>query len=159
MRAEASHYKSELLASSRPIRVLLVEDDANDEYLTLRAIREANLPAHVQVAKDGAEAAQYLFGEDGFGGDLPELVILDAKLPKITGHELLQIIRGCERSRRLPVVMLSSSCDQDDVRRAYDCGANCFLQKPIDLDEYTKLIQVSVQFWLCAVRLPSRDLF
>ena len=133
-------------------RILLVEDDPNDVLLLRRAFRSAGLPEPGQVASDGEEAIAYLGGEGAFADreryPLPELLLLDLKLPRRSGFEVLAWVREQERTSRLPVVVLTSSRQEDDVRRAYDLGANSYLVKPGSFDGLKEMVQAVDLYWL-----------
>src|SRR5262245_23333025 len=118
--------------------ILLVEDNAADEALTLRALKMANIASQVVVARDGAEALDRLLPkeEKGATGRLPQLVLLDLKLPKLDGHEVLKRIRADERTRLLPVVILTTSVEDEDRFEGYRLGANSYVRKPVDFTEF-----------------------
>src|SRR5258708_39663676 len=117
--------------------ILLVEDNANDEYLTLRALKKHNVANEVVVARDGVDALDYLFGTGAHAGrdvrDLPQVVLLDLKLPKVDGLEVLRRVRADERTRYLPVVVLTSSDEQRDLVESYRLGGISYIRKPADL--------------------------
>src|SRR6185503_12211121 len=120
--------------------ILLVEDNADDIELTLRAFEKSNIVNDIVVAKDGEEALDYLFATGSYADrdprGLPEVILLHLKLPKIDGLDVLRRIRTDERTRRLPVVILTSSTEEQDVLSSYDLGANSFVQKPVDFGEF-----------------------
>ncbi len=132
--------------SSEPKTILLVEDNADDEQLTLRAMRQSEIPNIIRVARDGAEALDYLFGPAN--GHLPDLVLLDLKLPKISGLEVLQRIRAEDHSRSLPVVVLTSSDEERDIVKSYNLGANSYIRKPVDFDEFIDAVRQLGVYWL-----------
>jgi len=131
--------------------ILLVEDNPDDEVLTLRALRRNNILNEVVVARDGEQALKTLFGErpggDGAGA-LPELVLMDLKLPKIDGLEVLRRIRADERTRRLPVVILTSSREDADIVAGYDLGANSYIRKPVDYSQFVEAVRQLGLYWL-----------
>jgi len=129
-----------------PKTILLVEDNADDEQLTLRAMRQSEIPNMIRVARDGAEAIDFLFGDGS--GRLPDLVLLDLKLPKISGLEVLQRIRAEDKSRSLPVVILTSSDEERDIVKSYDLGANSYIRKPVDFDEFIDAVRQLGLYWL-----------
>jgi two-component system response regulator len=131
--------------------ILLVEDDPNDLALTLRAFEKNRLANQLTVVRDGAEALEYLFASaDGVDRDLvlPQVVLLDLKLPRVPGLDVLRRIRGDERTRRLPVVILTSSTEEKDIVSSYDLGANSFVRKPVDFMEFTEAARQLGLYWL-----------
>ncbi len=135
-------------------RVLLVEDNADDEHLTLRGLRKCPVPPHVDVARDGSQAVDFLLKlEDD--SERPDLILLDLKLPKLSGIEVLKRIREREETRAIPVVVLTSSDEESDVRRCYEYGANSYVCKPVDYTEFLNVVRGIGTFWLCMAKLPS----
>jgi two-component system response regulator len=130
--------------------ILLVEDNPDDVQLARRAFRTCQAAAELVVAGDGQEALDYLLPESGSGEmpRLPTLVLLDLKLPRIHGWEVLKRIRATERVRRLPVVVLSSSTEQQDIARSYDLGANSYIRKPVDFDQFVEAVRQLERYWL-----------
>ncbi|OLC38180.1 MAG: two-component system response regulator [Candidatus Rokubacteria bacterium 13_1_40CM_4_69_5] len=132
--------------------ILLVEDNADDEALTLRALTKNNIKNEVIVAHDGVEALDYLFGTGAFAGRsrhaVPQLVLLDLKLPRIDGLEVLRRLRGDPRTRLLPVVILTSSKEERDLVNGYSLGANSYVRKPVDFGEFTEAIRQLGLYWL-----------
>ncbi len=132
--------------------ILLVEDIEKDELLTIRALRTINVANRIDVVRDGQEAIDYLLGEGGGGAgekrELPAIVILDLRLPKLDGHEVLQRIRADPRTELLPVVILTSSDEEQDVVESYRHGANSFVSKPVNIDEFTKAVKDLGLCWL-----------
>jgi CheY-like chemotaxis protein len=132
--------------------ILLVEDNPTDEKLTIRAFQKCNIANDVVVARDGAEALEYLFATgthaDGTTSVLPTLVLLDLKLPKIDGLEVLRRIRADERTKLLPVVVLTASKEDEDVVRSYSLGANAYVRKPVDFEEFAVAAKTLGLFWL-----------
>lgn len=142
-----------------PGKILLVEDNPDDVTLTLRALKSHNITNDVIVAQDGVEAIDYLFGTKSRPAptDLPAVVLLDLKLPRINGMEVLQRIRSDERTRLLPVVILTSSDEERDVLDGYSLGANSYVRKPVDFVEFTKAAQQLGLYWLLMNRpAPTR---
>ncbi len=141
---------------SRSRVILLVEDNADDVELALRAFHRSGVENRIIVARDGKAALDQLFPDEGpeatvhAGGSahLPELVLLDLKLPKIDGLGVLRRLRAEERTRRIPVVILTSSNEERDVARSYELGANSFVRKPVDFDEFTEVARKISQYWL-----------
>lgn len=131
----------------RPI--LLVEDNPDDELLTLRALRKNNIANEVVVARDGAEALEYLLGEAGAGVRFhPQLILLDLKLPKVDGLEVLRAIRADERTRLVPVVILTSSQEEEDRLGGYSLGVNSYIRKPIDFQRFVEVVRQIGFYWL-----------
>lgn len=133
-------------------KILLVEDNPDDEALTLRAFRKNNITNEVVVARDGVEALDYLFAKGAHEGrnlkDQPQFILLDLKLPKIDGLEVLRRIRADNRTRRLPVVVLTTSNEEGDIIRSYDLGANSYIQKPVDFEIFIEAIRQLGEYWL-----------
>jgi two-component system response regulator len=128
--------------------ILLVEDNPDDEALTLRALRKNKILNDVTVARDGAEALSILLPEDGAGGLLPGLVLLDLKLPKVDGLEVLRRIRADQRTKIVPVVVLTSSKLEDDVLASYRSGANGYVRKPVKFADFAEAVSTLGVFWL-----------
>lgn len=139
-----------------PGKILLVEDSPDDAALTLRALKAHNITNEVVVARDGAEALDYLFGTGGrpAPAEPPAVVLLDLKLPKLTGLEVLQRIRADEHTRLLPVVILTSSDEERDVIDGYSLGANSYVRKPVDFVEFTEAAKQLGLYWLLMNRAP-----
>ncbi|UCD56442.1 MAG: response regulator [Candidatus Hydrogenedentota bacterium] len=139
--------------------ILLVEDDENDVRLIQRALRKGDVPNPIEVVRDGERALDYLFAQGEYADrdryPLPSLVLLDLKLPKYSGHEVLERIKGEPVLRRLPVVVLTSSTESADINRAYDLGANSYLVKPVRLDDLEKLAQATHLYWLLLNQSPT----
>lgn len=129
-----------------PKTILLVEDNADDEQLTLRAMRQSEIPNIIRIARDGAEALDKLFGPEA--GRLPDLVLLDLKLPKINGLEVLERIRAEETTKTLPVVILTSSDEERDIVESYNLGANSYIRKPVDFDQFIDAVRQLGLYWL-----------
>jgi len=132
--------------------ILLVEDNANDEYLTLRALKKYNVANDVTVARDGVEALDYLFATGAHTGrdtrELPLVVLLDLKLPKVDGLEVLRRVRSDDRTRLLPVVILTSSNEERDVINGYKLGTNSYVQKPVDFTAFMDAVGQLGLYWL-----------
>jgi two-component system response regulator len=131
--------------------ILLVEDNPDDEALTLRALKKNNITNEVVVARDGEEALEYLFGTGRYAGRdpvLPQVTLLDLKLPKVDGLEVLRQVRANDRTKHLPVVILTSSNEDKDRFEGYDLGANSYVRKPVDFDQFSQAIQQLGLYWL-----------
>ena len=141
---------------TRPI--LLVEDNPDDEALTMRALRRHNIANPVVVARDGVEALDYLFGTGAHAGrdtaDLPQVMLLDLKLPLLDGLEVLRRVRADDRTHRLPVVILTSSREESDIVRGYDLGANSYVRKPVDFTEFLDSVRQLGLYWLILNETP-----
>ena len=141
--------------------ILLVEDNPRDEALTLRALRKSNIANEVFVARDGVEALEYLFGEGAHAGrdtdEMPQLVLLDLKLPKVDGLQVLRRIRSDERTRRLPVVVFTSSGEEEDLVKSYDLGANSYVRKPVEFEQFMDATRQLGLYWLILNEGPPRD--
>jgi two-component system response regulator len=136
------------MSAVRPI--LLVEDNPDDERLTLRALRQGNLANPVVVARNGEAALQRVFSPE----PLPCVVLLDLKLPKVDGLEVLRQIRASDRTRLLPVVMLTSSSEDRDIIESYSLGANSYVRKPVNIDEFTEAVCQLGLYWVLISELP-----
>jgi two-component system, response regulator len=136
----------------REATILLVEDDPDDETLTLRALRRGGVQHTLVVARDGVEALDYLFGTGGYAGRdlevMPLVVLLDLKLPRLDGLEVLRRIRAEDRTRLLPVVILTSSDEERDRLEGYRHGANSYVQKPVDYDQFAEAVRQLGLYWL-----------
>ena len=143
---------------ARPIELLLVEDNPGDIRLAKEMFKEANLKLNLTVAEDGVQAMDYL---KRVCSDprmpKPELIILDLNLPRKDGREVLSEIKSSEELKRIPVIILTSSTSAEDVNRAYGEHANCYIAKPVDLDEFARIVRIIEEFWFKTVILPSRS--
>lgn len=128
--------------------ILLVEDNPDDELLTLRALKKNNIMNDIIVCRNGVEAIDYLFGTENNAACLPQLILLDLKLPKVDGLEVLKKIRSCERTRFLPVVVLTSSKEERDIVESYKLGANSYIQKPVDFSQFIESVKQLELYWL-----------
>jgi CheY-like chemotaxis protein len=137
--------------------LLLVEDNAADVCLFKHACRDTNIPRRLHVADDGIAALRFLQKEGEFStAPTPDLIILDLNLPKLGGHEILQMIKADAELKSIPVVILTSSDCRREMLKAYHEGAACFITKPTDVDEYFKAVRASAQMWLRTAQLPRR---
>ena len=138
--------------------ILLVEDNPQDEMLTLRALRRANLINRVDVARDGQQALDYMFRDGDFanreGPDLPAVVLLDIGLPRLSGLEVLERLRADERTRLIPVVILTSSDDECDRLKSYENGCNSFVRKPVEFAEFAETVAPLGIYWLATNEPP-----
>jgi two-component system response regulator len=138
--------------------ILLVEDDPDDEALTLRALKENNILNEVVVARDGAEALDYLFATGAYAGRdtsvMPQVVLLDLKLPKVDGLEVLRRLRADERTKVLPVVILTCSDEEQDIMDSYSLCANSYIRKPVDFAQFAEAIRQLELYWLLLNKAP-----
>jgi len=141
--------------------ILLVEDSPDDVELTLRALKKNNIANEVVVAGDGAEALEYLMAIGKYAkraiADLPEVVLLDLKLPKVGGLEVLRAMRADPRTQMLPVVILTSSTEERDIIASYQLGANSYIRKPIDFDQFVDAIRQLGLYWLVLNQAPPAN--
>ena len=147
------------MSNTNGIEILLVEDNQDDLDMTLRALRKANLANHIQVARDGAEAVEFIFGLGPHAGrkveNGPRLIMLDLKLPKIDGMEVLQRIKRDERTQMIPVVILTSSKEQKDVIESYKLGVNSYIVKPVNFEGFAAAVQELGMYWLLLNQPPK----
>jgi two-component system response regulator len=138
--------------------ILLVEDNPDDELLALRALKKSNVPNEVVVAHDGVEALDYLFASGPYEGrdtsSMPQLVLLDLKLPRVDGLEVLKRLRSDERTRLLPVVILTSSKERRDMLEGYGRGANSYIRKPVNFEQFMNVIEQLKRYWLVLNEAP-----
>ena len=146
--------------NNRDNTILLVEDNPDDVELTLRALKSSNILNEVTVVYDGAEAQEYLFGTGKYAGrdptDTPSVILLDLKLPKVNGIEVLKAIRADPRTKLLPVVILTSSKEEQDVIDGYQCGANSYIRKPVDFLQFTEAVKNLGLYWLLLNETPPK---
>lgn len=139
--------------------ILLVEDNPDDEVLTLRALRKHNIASEITVARDGVEALDFLFGTGTHGGrdttTMPCLVLLDLKLPKVDGLEVLRRIRSDERTKLLPVVVFTSSNEEQDILECHTLGANSYIRKPVDFNHLSESLRLIGTYWLTMNLTPK----
>ena len=140
--------------------ILLVEDNPDDVELTMRALKKNRLATQIIVVRDGVEALDFLFGEGAYSGRnrdvLPDLILLDLKLPKVDGLEVLRRVRAAPQTRLLPVVVLTLSNEEQDIADAYRLGANSYVRKPVDFDQFNQLLQQIGRYWLELNESPQR---
>jgi chemotaxis family two-component system response regulator Rcp1 len=141
--------------NEQPIEILLVEDNPGDVRLTIEVLKDAKFRNNMSTVNDGAAALAYLRCEGDYADALrPDLILLDLNLPKKDGREVLAEIKADPNLRRIPVVVLTVSKDEEDILKAYDLYANCYITKPIDLDQFINVIRTIKEFWLTIVKLP-----
>jgi two-component system response regulator len=140
--------------------ILLVEDSPDDEALTLRALRRNNIGNELMVVRDGAEALEYIFCTGAYanrdGNDKPQVILLDLHLPKVGGLEVLRRIRADENTHLLPVVILTSSREEQDIINGYKLGANSYVRKPVDFNDFVKAVGQLGLYWLVLNEIPSK---
>ena len=140
--------------------ILLVEDNPDDEALTLGVLKKNNILNEIVVAHDGLEALDYLWGQGAYADrdvrDQPQVVLLDLKLPKMSGLEVLQRLHADERTKHLPIIILTSSSEEQDILRSYETGANSYLHKPVDFPEFSEAVRQLGLYWLLVNESPSR---
>ncbi len=140
-----------------PIEILLVEDNPGDVRLTEEALTESKVRNTLHVARDGVEAIEFLRGRDGNGGGhKPDIILLDLNLPRMNGREVLATIKADPELRRIPVVVLTTSRAEQDILETYDLHANCYIVKPVGLDEFITIVRSVEDFWLSIVRMPPK---
>jgi two-component system response regulator len=149
--------------STPPVEILLVDDNSSDVELAIRALRKHKLANVIQVAEDGAEALDFVFCRGAHASrsftDAPRVILLDLKMPKVDGIEVLRAIRGDERTKAIPVVILTSSREQRDIVEGYRLGVNAYIQKPVDFDEFRTVIEQIGMFWLVVNEPPPPQAF
>jgi len=140
----------------KPIEILMVEDNPVDVLVTREALKQGRIMNNLSVAEDGEEALDFLFRTGQFSAaPRPDLILLDLNLPRKDGREILTELKNNPDLRSIPVVILTTSQAEEDVLRSYDCGANCFIVKPVDLEQFTSTIRSIEDFWFSIVKLPA----
>ncbi len=138
------------------VEILLAEDNPGDVRLTVEALKDAKMRNNVSVVEDGAEAMTFLLREGKYADvSRPDVILLDLNLPKKNGFEVLAEIKEDSSLKRIPVVILTTSDSEQDILETYDLHANCYITKPVDLSQFTKVVQTIEDFWLAIVKLPS----
>ena len=141
------------------VEILLVEDNPSDAELTSRALKKKNLLDRLYHVKDGAEAINFIFGQGEFAGErevnIPKLILLDLKMPKVNGLEVLRKVREDDRTKIIPIVILTSSKESRDISEAYKLGANSFVEKPLEFDKYMSAVSAIAYYWM-ALNLPPK---
>jgi CheY-like chemotaxis protein len=149
------------MSKDSSVEILLVEDNPQDLELAMRALRKANIVNRIQTARDGAEALDFVFGEGGHAGrrveDAPRLILLDLKLPKVDGLEVLKRIKGDPRTRAIPVVVLTSSKEQRDVVESYQLGVNSYIVKPVNFESFAEAVWQLGMYWLLLNHPPAGE--
>lgn len=134
--------------------IFLIEDNPDDEALTLRALKKNNIMNQVVVARDGVEAIDYLLGPEAASHPTPQIILLDLKLPKLNGLEVLKRLRADERTKLLPIIVLTSSREEQDLVNSYDLGANSYIRKPVDFNQFISAVQQLGLYWLVLNEIP-----
>ena len=142
----------------RPVEILLVEDSPGDVRLTIEALKEGKVSNHLSVVNDGAEALDFLFRRGKYASAVrPDIILLDLNLPKKNGREVLEEIKRDDTLRRIPVVILTTSTAEEDIVRSYDLHVNCYITKPVDMDQFIHVVKAIDSFWFSVVTLPSEQ--
>lgn len=145
--------------SGKPIEILLVEDNPGDVRLTQEALKEAKVKNDLHVVYDGVEALAFLRHKGKYkDSPHPDIILLDLNLPKKSGHEVLTEIKDDDNLKRIPVVILTVSKDEEDIFKSYNFHANCFITKPVDLNQFLNVVKAIEDFWLTIVKLPSNNI-
>jgi len=143
--------------NTQPIEILLVEDNPGDARLTIEAMREAKVRNRIHVVEDGVEAMEFLRRQGRFGdAPRPDLILLDLNLPRKDGREVLAEVKADPDLKRIPIVVLTTSRAEEDVLRAYNLHANCYVTKPVDLEQFMKIVSQIDEFWVKVVTLPRK---
>lgn len=144
--------------NGRPVEILLVEDNPGDVRLTREALKEAKVRNNLSVVSDGVEAMAFLHRDGGYAAvPRPDIVLLDLNLPKKDGRQVLAEVKADPNLRRIPVVILTTSKAEEDILKTYDLHANCFISKPVDFDQFIRVVQSIEGFWLSIVQLPGAN--
>jgi two-component system, response regulator len=150
-----------MIGQTEIVEILLVEDNPQDLQLALRALTKAKLTNHIEVVRDGAEALEFVFGEGAYAGrkleNGPKVILLDLKLPKVDGLEVLKRIKGDERTKAIPVVMLTSSKEQSDLVESYRLGVNSYIVKPVNFERFAQAVQDLGMYWVLLNQSPNLD--
>lgn len=140
------------------VEVLFVEDSPEDADLTIRSLKKYNITNNIKLLEDGQEALDYLFGEGRYAGNhsaLPKVILLDLKLPKISGLEVLERMKADERLRQIPVVVLTSSNENKDIKKAYELGVNSYIVKPVNFQNFAEALRQVGLYWLILNKIPK----
>ena len=140
----------------KAVEILLVEDNPGDVRLTREALKEGKMHNNLSIVQDGVEALRFLRKEGDFASaPTPDIILLDLNLPRKPGHEVLREIKGDELLRRIPIVILTTSADEGDILASYELHANCYITKPVDLQQFITIVQNIENFWFSIVKLPN----
>lgn len=143
---------------TRPVEILMVEDNDGDVFLTTEALKTAKVSNHISVVRDGVEAMDFLARKGKYAAaPRPELILLDLNLPRRDGRQVLEEIKADPALRTIPVVVLTTSTAEQDILRTYDLHANCYIVKPVDFQSLMQIVQSIESFWLTVVRLPNKQ--
>ena len=146
------------MTDNEPVEILLVEDNPNDVELALHALKKNKVSNRIHVVRDGEEALDFIFGKDGSCGgpseQRPKMVLLDLKLPKVDGLEVLRRLKGDPRTRSIPVIMLTSSSEEPDIVKSYDLGVNSYIVKPVDFQQFTEAVRQLGLYWMVMNQAP-----
>jgi CheY-like chemotaxis protein len=138
------------------IEILLVEDNPGDQRLTKEALKDGKIRNNLYIVEDGEEALHYLKREAPYPEAVkPDLILLDLNLPRMNGEEVLKVIKADDELKRIPVVILTTSSADEDILKAYDLNANCYITKPVDFSQFIKVIKMIQEFWFTIVKLPK----
>jgi CheY-like chemotaxis protein len=141
----------------RPIHILLVEDNEGDILLTTEALEDAKIMIKLSVAKDGKEAIDFVSQQGKYtDADVPDLLLLDINLPKKNGHEVLKYIKENENLKHIPVIMLTTSSSERDINASYNSYANCYITKPVEVNDFLTVVSTIENFWISIVKLPTK---
>ncbi len=145
--------------TGNPVEILLVEDNPNDAELTLRSLRKNNVSNRIHVVRDGAEALEFIFGKGAYNGrslkEGPKVILLDLKLPKVDGLEVLRQIKNDQQTRKVPVVILTSSKEERDIVEGYRLGVNSYIVKPVDFAQFTEAVRQLGLYWILLNQPPA----
>jgi len=146
------------MKANEAVEILLVEDNPNDLELALHALRKNNLANHIEIVRDGAEALEYIFATGAYAqrniDDVPQVILLDLKLPKVDGLEVLRRIKADDRTKAIPVVILTSSQEERDIVESYQLGVNSYITKPVDFEQFTEVVRQLGLYWLLLNQRP-----
>ncbi len=141
---------------TNPIEILLVEDSPGDQRLTREALKEGKIRNNLNIVEDGEAAIAFLNQEEEYSdAPRPDLILLDLNLPKKDGREVLSVIKANDKLKRIPVVILTTSSADEDILKAYNLNANCYITKPVDFDQFINVVQKVSEFWFTIVKLPE----